>query len=76
METINNNVPIMVLFGKMNIYSLEDLETFISKLTPEQAQYCLIECIKYSFRHNIFTLEESELISKSIRVLSQPIDTK
>lgn len=76
MQTSNNESPVMTLFGNINILSMDVFDTFISKLSHEQAQYCLIECVKYSFRHNIFTLEESEVISKAIRVLSTQIETK
>jgi hypothetical protein len=73
METINNNeTPINILFGKINIFTVEDLNNFISNLTNEQALYCLIECVRFSHRHNIFSLEETELISKSIRLLTLP----
>lgn len=74
METSNNEIPILVLFGKMNIYSIEDLTKFINNLTHDQALYCLIECVKFSHRHNIFSMEETELISKSIRLLTTPTE--
>jgi hypothetical protein len=63
--------PIGILFDSLRFYSLEDLETFIKNMTSEQAIYCLIEATKYSYNQGIYTLEESEILSKIIRLLSK-----
>jgi hypothetical protein len=72
-EIINkfeNLSPIGSLFDVINYKSYEDLNKFISNMTEEQALYCLIEAVKCSYRRGIFNLEESEAISKSLRIIS------
>ena len=66
LNTSNN-----VLFDVINYNTVDDLDNFISKLTEEQALYCLIESVKCSHRRGVFSLEETETISKAIRVLTK-----
>jgi hypothetical protein len=73
-EIINkfeNLSPIGSLFDVINYKSYEDLNKFISNMTEEQSLYCLMEAVKCSYRRGVFTLEESEAISKSLRILSK-----
>lgn len=72
----NNQFPIGQLFNSINYYSIEDYDKFVSELNNEQSLYCLIEAIQYAHSKNIFSLEESEVLSKSIRKLSIPIIPK
>ena len=69
----NNKFPIGQLFDSINYYTIEDFDKFVLNLNNEQSLYCLIQAVQYSFSKNIFSLEESEVISKSIRTLSLPI---
>jgi hypothetical protein len=69
----NNKLPIGQLFDSINYYNIEDLDKFISNLNNEQSLYCLIQSVQYAHSKNLFSLEESEVISKSIRTLSLPI---
>jgi 5-methylthioribose kinase len=69
----NNKFPIGQLFDSINYYTIEDFDKFVSNLNNEQSLYCLIQAVQHSFSKNIFSLEESEVISKSIRTLSLPI---
>ena len=68
----NNKLPIGQLFDSINYYNIEDLDKFISNLNNEQSLYCLIQSVQYAHSKNLFSLEESEVISKSIRTLSLP----
>ena len=63
----NNKLPIGQLFDSINYYNIEDLDKFISNLNNEQSLYCLIQSVQYAHSKNLFSLEESEVISKSIR---------
>ena len=69
----NNKLPIGQLFDSINYYNIEDIDKFISNLNNEQSLYCLIQSVQYAHSKNLFSLEESEVISKSIRTLSLPI---
>ena len=69
----NNKLPIGQLFDSINYYTIEDFDKFVSNLNNEQSLYCLIQSVQYAHSKNLFSLEESEVISKSIRTLSLPI---
>ena len=69
----NNKFPIGQLFDSINYYSIEDFDKFVSNLNNEQSSYCLIQAVQYAYSKNLFSLEESEVISKSIRTLSLPV---
>ena len=69
----NNKLPIGQLFDSINYYTIEDFDKFVSNLNNEQSLYCLIQAVQYAHSKNLFSLEESEVISKSIRTLSLPI---
>jgi hypothetical protein len=60
-----------ILFNSIEYKSLSGFEDFIFNMTDEQAKLCLIEAIKYSFSRGVYSLEESEVLSKSLRVLSK-----
>ena len=59
------------LFNSIEYKSLSGFEDFISNMTDEQAKLCLIESVKYSFSRGVYSLEESEVLSKSLRILSK-----
>lgn len=67
------NITIGSLFNTIHYVSPQDLDKFITNLTKEQSLYCLIEGIKYAHSKGVFTLEESECISKSIRQFQLPV---
>ena len=66
-NNLNNLNPIGSLFGTIHYNTYNDLNSFITNLTKEQSLYCLIESVKYAHSKGVFSLEESECISKSIR---------
>jgi hypothetical protein len=69
-EKFENLSPIGNLFDVINYSSYENLDKFIVNMNEEQALYCIIEAVKCSYRRGVFTLEESESISKSLRIIS------
>ena len=69
-DKFQNLSPIGNLFDVINYKSYEDLDKFIVNMNQEQALYCLTEAVKCSYRRGIFNLEESEAISKSLRIIS------
>jgi hypothetical protein len=62
--------PIGNLFNTIQYASYEDLDKFIVNLTPEQSLYCIVEAVKYAYSKGVFKLEESETISKAIRIIN------
>lgn len=66
---INNNTK---LFDFLQCNSNEELEKIINSIEKEQSLFYLIQSVKSAYKRGCFTLEESEIISKSLRVLSTP----
>jgi len=58
------------LFNSVPLYSIEHLDILLSTINKETAINLLIHAVKMAYDQNIYTLGESEVISKSIRVLS------
>jgi uncharacterized Fe-S cluster-containing radical SAM superfamily enzyme len=61
--------PIAYLFEEVAIYKSEDIENLIDGLTEEQAKYMLVQAVQMGYRNGLYSLTESELISKSLRML-------
>lgn len=61
--------PIAFLFEELAIYKPEDIDVLIDNLTEEQAKFMLIKSVQMAYKHGLFSLTESELLSKSLRVL-------
>jgi hypothetical protein len=60
------------LFGVINYTKIEDLDKFVNEMKRDHALYCLIQAVNYAYSQNIFSMDESEVVSKSIRILSSP----
>lgn len=67
MEEKNNNFG--NLFGSIDLLSEEHLELILSTMNKDHALYYLIESVKSAHKKGAFTIGESEVISKSIRIL-------
>ena len=59
-------------FNRFNLKTEKEVNELINNLTKEQSLYFLIESVKHSYEKGVFNLHESELISKSIRMLYSP----
>lgn len=57
------------LFGSIDLINEEQLELILSTMTEDHAIYYLIEAIKSAYSKGVFTIGETEVISKSIRTL-------
>jgi hypothetical protein len=57
------------LFETINYSSKEQLNLFIDNMNQDQAWYCLTQAILSCHNRGVFTLEESEAVSKSLRLL-------
>ena len=61
--------PIALLFEDVAIYNPEDIGNLIDNLTEEQAKYMLIKSVQMAYKHGLYSLTESEIVSKSLRIL-------
>jgi len=59
------------LFGDINLLSEEHLETILSSMNKEYSKYYLIQAVKAAYKRGAFTIGETEVISKAIRILSK-----
>jgi len=67
MEKENSNYG--NLFGTIDLISEEHLDAILMSIDNDHALYYLIEAIKSAHSKGVFTIGESEVISKSIRTL-------
>ena len=65
-KTQNEN---LTLFGSFNINNYTELDKLVSSIEKEQAIFFLIEAAKYANNSGVFSMNETEIISKSIRKL-------
>jgi len=68
--------PIGYLFESIAIYDVNSITKFIDEMIPEQAFYVLTQAIQQAYGKNIYTMQESEILSRAFRVLSQPQQTE
>jgi hypothetical protein len=64
------------LFNSIVYKSSNEVDELIENLTSEQAFYMIIEAIQYSHKLGIFSLQEGELVSKSLRILHKEFGSK
>lgn len=62
--------PIGLLFDSIAYYTSNDVNTLCDDMNLEQAYYMIIKALEYSHSSRIFTLQESELVSKSLRIMN------
>ena len=65
-----------VLLGSISYNNVQDYERFLEKLDMNQAIFILIAGCNYAQSRGILNMEESELISKSIRTLKKNSSTE
>lgn len=72
----NENEIFGNLFGSINLISEDHLELLLSTMDNNTANYYLIEAIKSAYKKGAFSIGESEVISKAIRILLKNTDDK
>lgn len=63
---------INTLFNTINYRTTNELNRFVDDMNVDQALFCLVRATRYGHEKGIFSIEESEVISKSIRLLTTP----
>jgi hypothetical protein len=58
------------LFKVIPLYSEEHLEMIIQSMDAKEALYLAVQALTYSHKQGTFTLGESEIVSKVVRILS------
>ena len=62
------------LFDAIKYQNNDDLGRFLEKMTPDQGLYCLIQAAKCGFTRGVFSIEETEVLSKAIRLITRDTD--
>lgn len=75
-STDEQSKPIGTLFNVINYNNVSDLDKFINELTPDQALYCVVQAARAGYERSAYNMEESEVVSKAIRVLTTPQESK
>ena len=60
------------IFQNYPIENNTEFDALLNSIETEQALFFLIEAVKYANRNNIYSMNETELISKCIRKLYSP----
>lgn len=72
----NEKVPNKFLFGSIAVYKPEDVDVLIDSMNFEQSFFYVMQAIQYGHNSNLFTLQESEIISKALRILNKGIKSE
>ena len=57
------------LFNSVPLLTEDHIQTILDVLDKEQAIFLLVQAVKYAYHNGVYSLGESEIISKSIRIL-------
>lgn len=64
------------LFNNIVLRDENHLDVLLDTMDKERSIYLLVEAVKYCHNMSAFTLGESEVLSKCIRVLNREYDEK
>jgi len=59
------------LFGTINLLSEDHLDVILNAMDRDHSIFYIVEAVKSAQKRGAFTLGESEILSKAIRVLSR-----
>jgi len=59
------------LFDSVDLYDDNHVEVILQNMTTDQSLFFLVEAVKLAYKNNVYTIGETEVISKAIRVLSK-----
>ncbi len=65
--------PVGLLFGSIGYNKPEDVDSLIDNLDMAQSFYILTQSLHYVHESRLFTLQETELVSKSLRLLHKMV---
>jgi hypothetical protein len=63
--------PMGLLFDSVAYYTPNDINTLCDDMNFEQAYYMMIQALEFAHKSRIFTLQESEIVSKSLRIMNK-----
>jgi hypothetical protein len=63
--------PMGLLFDSVGYNKPEDVDKLIDEMTIEQSFYLLTQSLHYVHNTRLFTMQETEVVSKALRVLNK-----
>lgn len=70
---MENKTPLGSIFGTIVYYDNKQLNEIADNMSFEQAYFYLTQALQHSFNSGVYTLQESEILSKSMRIISSRI---
>lgn len=70
---MENKQPIGFLFESVPYFSDESVSLLIDNLSKKEISYLITQSLNYAHSKNIFSLTESEVISKCLRILNKEL---
>ena len=67
--------PMGLLFDSVGYNKPEDVDKLIDEMTIEQSFYILTQSLHYVHNTRLFTMQETEVVSKALRVLHKKISS-
>jgi hypothetical protein len=64
------------LFNSIPLYTENHLDTLIDVMDKDQSIYFLIQAVSHAYHSGVYTIGESEIISKAIRTISKKEEEK
>ena len=64
------------LFNTIPLYSEDHLELLLDSMDNKDATYMAIQALIYSYKQGVFSLGESEVVSKIVRTLSKTTENE
>ena len=68
MEVVKD--PLGILFGEIPYETPEELNSLINNMEYQQAFFFIHKALIYSYSSGLFSLAESEIVSKSLRIFN------
>jgi hypothetical protein len=59
------------LFNSIPLYTESHLDVMIDTMDKEQSIYYLIQAVSHAYHSGLYTIGESEIISKAIRTITK-----
>lgn len=70
---MEEKTPQGLLFDKLVYYNQNQVSELIENMDFQQSFFYLTQALEYSHKAGIFSLSESEIVSKSLRILSSKL---
>lgn len=68
--------PLGTIFGTIAYYDKNQLCDIVENISFEQSYFYITQALTQSYNSGLFTLQEAEILSKSLRVMSATLSDK